>query len=214
MQDHDPGVTDNESVLLDTYRRTLQHVDEDGRSRAGQGGELAYHNRFHVAQTLTALSYFLEHSNFETQHRLLALIVMAGHDLGHQGLSNEALGQQQESLTYDLLEPIWHSLTAEQKAWAHQWLVGTDPSLVKANHERFLKQPHDPLLGMQVLINEADVAGSLTSEFGQELTRRLLIERGNPLPTEQDVRETHKQFVSQVPLSSKQARFFLCDEQA
>ena len=53
-----PNSTIPDSYLLQAYWRVIEAVEAEGKYRDQLGQELAYHNRIHVSETLTALSYF------------------------------------------------------------------------------------------------------------------------------------------------------------
>jgi hypothetical protein len=175
----DPSVQE----LWLSYEATLNEVEADGRSRARRGEELAYHNRTHVSDCLLALAclYRLE-TSLDERSKLLGLVVMAGHDLGHQGRTNEELGspgEQERQTLARLIEGAWRGLKPADLDLASRLLLGTDPAVVEDNHRRFEQSAAESRVDLlQVLINEADIAGSLHPHLAEGLTMALLKERG------------------------------------
>jgi serine/threonine-protein kinase RsbW len=182
-------------------------VDLDGQRLAELQSELKYHNRAHVADALTALACLLAESpQLSTTEKWLAMIAMAGHDLGHQGKTNQQLQACQEEITADWLSrDALNLLLAQEKAELVRWIIGTDPERVAANHRAFLDDPESHSKLLQVLINEADVAASLVPQLAMKLTQQLLIERGVVCPTIEQIKGLYKGFRSHCLISSPAA---------
>jgi serine/threonine-protein kinase RsbW len=182
-------------------------VDQDGQRRADVQRELNYHNRAHVADALTALAFLLaESSQLSTAEKWLAMIAMAGHDLGHQGKTNQQLQACQEEITADWLSrDALNLLLPQEKAELVRWIIGTDPERVAANHRAFLDDPESHSKLLQVLINEADVAASLVPQLAAKLTQQLLIERGVVSPTIEQITGLYEGFRSHCLISSPAA---------
>ncbi|MFM1827581.1 MAG: hypothetical protein RLY67_962 [Pseudomonadota bacterium] len=196
-----------------SYEATLNEVEADGRSRARRGEELSYHNRAHVADCLLALACLYRFDSHLDDHaKLLGLVVMAGHDLGHQGRTNEELGsagEQERQTLARLVEGAWRGLRPADLSAASQLLLGTDPAAVKENHRRFLamEQPSELDL-LQVLINEADIAGSFHPSLAESLTLALLRERGQ-VECKVSAASMYEIFRSQAMVSSTPGRLLL-----
>lgn len=189
---------DPPGALQMAYEATLNEVEADGRQKARRGAELAYHNRRHVEDCVIALAcLFRLDTELTDDQRLLGLLVMAGHDLGHQGLENSELGAMsaQERLTAErLAEGAWSGLPSETLRHAISLVIGTDPALVAENHDRHLRDLTSADALLQVYINEADIAASLLPQLGPDLTRALLLERGRSDPTNAEVHAFYEDF--------------------
>lgn len=155
-------------------------TDCEGRIRALCGRELAYHNQQHAADSVLAMAWLLAGSTgIGERLALLSIAAMAGHDLGHQGRSNEALGTCQEALTARRIDTACaREVARADRTLLARLVLGTNPSRVRANHDRYLADPADPQRHVQVLMNEADIAASLSPRWGPALTHALLVERG------------------------------------
>ena len=198
-------------ALFIAYEATLNEVEADGRQRARRGAELAYHNRQHVADCLLALACLLRlDESLPDVFKVIGLLVMAGHDLGHQGLENDALGgdSAQERLTAArLAEGAWRSLPPETLKLATELVIGTDPALVPKNHaDHRLADVFNHRALLQVYINEADIAASLLPELGRELTRALLQERGEMAPVSEAIDHAYRNFRLHACVSSAAGR--------
>ena len=193
---HDP--------LIRTFWSVVENVEKEGAKLHVLGAELTYHNRVHVKDTLNTLAYLLSTTApLEDEDRLLALIAMAGHDLYHEGKTNDQLKVPQEEVTARLLEEsCLFLLTAQQKKKVLNWIVGTNPDQVLSNHVIFKKQNKNCENLIQILINESDIAASLNPSLSFGLTRSLLIERGAINPSSEEINKLYKDFVSNAHISS------------
>jgi hypothetical protein len=146
---------DNERQLMTTFWRVVSAVEHEGQHRDARASELKYHNRQHVGATLTALSCFLRLDKVLSRHaQLIALIAMAGHDFGHQGLPNKELGANQEQITADAIKATClQDLTPTDQSQIASLIMGTDPQLVPLNHHRYLENPQSSQELLQVFVN-------------------------------------------------------------
>jgi len=197
--------------LLQAFEHITTVVDREGAELASIGKELSYHNRAHFADVVTALSIFLKYSNnLSNQDGLLALIIAVSHDLGHQGKRNTQLPQSQESVTAArVLSELRPYLSQDEVMKIEKMILGTDSSVVQDNHIRYLSAPLDTELYLQVLINEADIFASLTSELGPSLTESLLKEYGNDRPQKEEITTMLTDFKSQARITTMVAKYFL-----
>jgi anti-sigma regulatory factor (Ser/Thr protein kinase) len=193
--------------LSKAFFKVVDAVESEGARLAKQGHELAYHNRAHAADAITALACLLAASaDISETDRWLSMIAMAGHDFGHQGKTNQQLGLSQEVVTAAWLQSqVAEHLTPQQISRITSWVVGTDPACVEANHGAYAASPKDVDLHLQVLINEADIAASLTPELALGLTRQLMQERGLDHQDDTQVMALYQAFSAQVQLSSPAA---------
>lgn len=196
-----------------TYEATLAEVEADGRSKNRRGVELAYHNRQHVGDCLLALACLFRFDRvLPDSLRLLGLVVMAGHDLGHQGLTNEQLGgpsEQERQTLARLTEGAWRGLKQEHCELAGRLLIGTDPALVASNHVRLASVPNPERIDLlQVYINEADIAGSLHPALAMAQTQALLMERNEP-SSSAHAQATYSAFLTQARVSTVPGRLLL-----
>jgi len=94
-----------EESLLTAFQRVIHLVNLEADQRLQGQGELSYHNRDHISDVLLALCFlFLNSPNLPREDQLIGLVAMAGHDLGHQGKTNQELSLSQEVLTADLID--------------------------------------------------------------------------------------------------------------
>jgi len=193
---HDP--------LIRTLFAVVEDVEKEGAKLHALGKELSYHNRAHVKDTVNTLAYLLSiTASLEEEDRLLALIAMAGHDLYHEGKTNDQLKIPQEEVTARLIEEsCLFLLNAQQKKKVLNWIVGTKPDQILSNHIIFKKQNKNPSNLIQILINESDIAASLNPSLYFGLTRALLIERGSINPSSLEIHNLYKDFVSNAHISS------------
>ena len=202
-----PNSTVPDSHLLQAYWRVIEAVEAEGQYRDQLGQELAYHNRIHISETLTALSYFLMvDRQLSHKDRMICLIAMAGHDYAHQGNFFNALEKSQEEITAQLIGLNYLAgIPVVDKNIIHSLILGTEHGKIRPNHESFRTTPSDNLLLSQVLINEADIAASLLPDLSFELTKKILNERGQQDPSDALVESAFSSFVSSVFISSKPA---------
>jgi hypothetical protein len=196
-----------EEVLLTAFLRVIHFVNQDADQRLQGEGELRYHNRDHISDVLLSLCFlFLNSPNLPREDQLIGLVAMAGHDLGHQGKTNQELSIPQEVLTAYLIDKnALSALLPSMRERITNLIIGTDPSLVEQNHEAFRQKTSDNDLLLQVLLNEADIAASVLTAFGMQLTENLLIERGVLQPSDALVSATFSDFRGKVLFSSPAA---------
>ncbi|MFM1826808.1 MAG: hypothetical protein RLY67_189 [Pseudomonadota bacterium] len=204
-----PGDQETQSLWF-SYEATLNEVEADGRSRARRGEELSYHNRAHVADCLLALACLLKLDNcLDEKLKLLGLLVMAGHDLGHQGFTNEQLGspgEQERQTLARLAEGAWAGLPSPYLELASRLVLGTDPAVVMHNHQQMLEtKEFDASRLLQVYVNEADIAGSLHPGLAEVLTMQLLAER-NQAVTKSAAAGLYRDFRRKAMVSSAAGR--------
>lgn len=190
--------------------RIAHLTDSEGRALALRGQELAYHNRRHAADCVLAMAWLLAGSTgIGERLTLLSIAAMAGHDLGHQGRSNHALGACQEARTARRLDTACaQGLARADRALLARLVRGTDPAQVDANHDRYLADPADARGHVQVLMNEADIAASLSPRWGPPLTRALQLERGEDASGPR-VQRLWQAFVMQSRISTPAGRRLL-----
>ena len=121
------------------FFKVITAVHDEGERLHQAGKELAYHNRAHVADAITALACLLaETSQLSVTDQWLGMIAMAAHDFGHQGQTNQQLGYAQEKITAEWLRgEVQAYLGPEQINRLTTWIIGTDPALVAANHTAY-----------------------------------------------------------------------------
>lgn len=197
-----------------SYFKVVAGVHSAGEQLHQAGKELAYHNRAHAADAITALACLLaDTSELSDTDQWLAMIAMAGHDFGHQGKTNQQLGCSQEEITAAWLkEEVAEHLSTEQVNRLTSWVMGTDPALVAANHAAYAASPKDVDVLIQVLINEADIAASLLPEFALGLTRQLLEERGLSHLDASEVQAFYEGFLAHARVSSPAGKRLLMAE--
>ena len=198
-------------ALLKAYEHITAIVEKEGAELASMGKEPCYHNRVHFADVVTALSIFLKYSKKVSAYDgLLALLVAVCHDLGHQGKKHAQLPQSQEALTAArVLDQLRQFVSQNELAKIEKMILGTDPRVVDDNHNRYLSAPLDTDLYLMVLINEADIFASLTSELGPNLTEALLKENGKESPQIKEISTLLNHFKSQAKITTEISKYFL-----
>jgi hypothetical protein len=199
------------SPLRQALWAVVAAVEADGLRRQESGQELPYHNRSHVVDAVTALSCLMQAGvSVSEQSKWTALIAMVGHDLGHQGKSNKELQTKQEALTADwIVRCCLTGLSSDISSHVREIIELTDPVSVRLNHFAYRKNAKNERLLLQVLVNEADIAASLVPQLAYELTRSLLLERGNLAPSQQQISALYAEFKKQCILSSDAAQLLL-----
>lgn len=170
-------------ALLTYARAVVEHVEHDGLSRFARGGEPAYHNRLHIADTLVCMTFLLQASRLlkvpgsdEATHQAMALAIMAGHDFLHPGGSNASPAEFEVRAVQDL-QPFMAraALAQEDRETLAYCILATDPSRVKSFHHQIASQPFDLSHPdcMAVLVQESDILGSTLPQTQVGLTRAL-----------------------------------------
>lgn len=189
-------------------------VEQEGRRQTDSTGEHPYHNRQHIADTLTALSFFLEFDeDLSPQDKTLCLIAMLLHDFGHDGakankINANAISQEQRTI-YQLTHPSLTLLQGSQLQTIQEWILGTQFTIIEERHEAFKHNPEDRYLRMQTYINEADISASLTQSLGYPLTRLFLLERDGLEPALEKIQHTLQSFHRECLISTPIAKHYL-----
>jgi hypothetical protein len=199
------------SDLLEAFMHITDIVEKEGAMLSLEGKELQYHNRAHFSDVVTCLSYFLKYSSrVPKSSALMALIAGVSHDLGHQGKTNKQLQVSQEELTASRVAlELQDYLSETELVTLKRLIIGTDPQMVHDNHCRYLKDPLNIDLYLQVLINEADIFASLTPDLDLKLTKSLLEEKGKQSPSAHEINDLFVAFKSQAMISTEVANYFL-----
>jgi hypothetical protein len=189
-------------------------VEQEGKHQAQTTGEHPYHDRQHISETLTALSFFLEFDqDLAPEDKTLCLIAMLLHDFGHDGAGANKLSSSPETQEQRTVEKIKHpaldSLSSSQLKVIRDWILGTQFSSVQDLHQKYLINPSDRLMRMQTYINEADISASLTQALGYPLTRLFLLERDGFEPSLLDIQTTLQKFHQECFISTPVAKHYL-----
>ncbi len=153
---------------------------------ASHGGELAYHNRHHIAEVVLAMGWLCgiarRNGDISADVASLGVVAMAGHDLLHDG--SPPVGGVLERRAADAVARAVADvgLGPRQRGMIAAAIGGTNPDLIASNAERAAGQlpagrygrPVDLMIAMA---NEADVFSSLLPRLGPHLTHLLADER-------------------------------------
>jgi hypothetical protein len=189
-------------------------VEQEGQQESEMAGEHAYHNRQHLGDVITALSFFLEcDHDLSSEDKTLCLIAMLLHDFRHEGakanrLNINSISQEQKTVD-QLKHPIMSKLSPAQLQKIKDCILGTQFSSLKELHEAYLANPMDSFLRMQAYINEADISASLTQALGFPLTRLFMVERDGVEPTLIQMQNTLQRFHRECLISTPVAKHYL-----
>jgi hypothetical protein len=194
-------------LLRKVSQDLLMQIEHDGSQRAQSNTEPAYHSRQHIADAVISMGYFLrelELSAYEKQRLLLAMLV---HDFGHRGIANRLAELSHEEESIDLLKATsFMSLPAEDIVFVQQCILGTQSSNVSSVSEEHLQNPLDLFAFKRALVNDADIAASFVPSLGLELSKRILFEKGEKNPSQEEVSKALNAFKSNARISTLVAR--------
>lgn len=139
----------------------------------------AYHNPFHFADALHAMSALAraEIGERPVSERLLALLIMAGHDLFHDGTRNDpASGKNLELISAQAVDAAMESAGACElhRRLAFETILRTDPQRLEENRRLYeTASPEAPefeqtLARLAALACDADTLNSLLPRPGSE----------------------------------------------
>jgi hypothetical protein len=200
-------------AMLDAALAMAEHMEVLARHLAY---EPHYHNRLHTADALVSLTWLL-HALQAQGHAVpddwaaCLLLSVTSHDVLHPGGANSHL-QEFEWQSVEQLKRMAtrHGVSAQWLDTASHLILHTDPSLVAANHD---KVTHHPFVMSKdwavVLMNEADILASATSNFGPPLGTALASEweyRQHPLHAVVGTDAGRLQFLSSLRFSSPASR--------
>jgi len=178
--------------------------------------EPKYHNRLHIADVLTAISFLIYiqskiQGDLDNEWIACALLSAISHDFDHPGKVNQ-FESEIESKTVQQLQPFLlnHQVPSHWRKTLERAILRSDFSLVKKNHElvkgKNFQCDQDWLI---IFLNEADVMASASDKFGLQLGNSLAEEwRLIDFPAYQSVAtETgRKAFLRQLEFSSAASR--------
>jgi hypothetical protein len=160
---------------------------ENGLDAESGGGaasaEPRYHNRLHFSDSLTTITLQaaieIEHSGADDADWKAALVLMAlAHDFRHTGGVNRVPAEIEQH-SYDALKPylLQHAVPALWVERIEAVILRSDFSGVADNHRRVAGQPFSWCTDWAaVLLNEADIMASASSEYGPGLGHALALE--------------------------------------
>lgn len=171
--------TDHDTILLNQFAQCVAHDIEQQFADNTRPTEPAYHNRLHTADVLIVLTTLLHilhatHAAHDDKTWSSALLAAAvAHDYKHPGGVNQ-FAFQIERASWQGVQHIAQTLPSIWRQRIERWILGTDVQSVHLNHQRIADHAFewvDPWA--QVLLNEADIFISATSEFGSGLSDAL-----------------------------------------
>ncbi len=164
---HDPA--------LNAVALALAHALDDDANRLG---EPAYHNRHHVAETVTAMALLCAEARrlglVSAELATLGVLAMLGHDLGHDG--SLGLGGALEQRAAERVEALAATLPAADRAVLRAVIHATEAGRVPQNLARARASGAQPQDILAAIANEADVLASLLPELGWTLSHLLATE--------------------------------------
>ena len=181
----DADLDAGKQAISDCIAALAQAIEDDGARRSLADGEPGYHNRLHVADTLSALTCLLLLTRQECGRSLderpdhaewLQMLAMLGHDFLHSGLVNQ-FPSQIEQASVDALLPLMRSagMMEEDSRQVAELILMTDPARVREHHEQMSGEPFTPgsFGSMAMLLQESDILASVMPGIGVELTHAL-----------------------------------------
>jgi hypothetical protein len=171
--------TDDDTIVLNQFAQWVAHDIEQQFAGNTRPTEPAYHNRLHTADVLIVLTTMLHilhatHAAHEDNTWSSALLAAAvAHDYKHPGGVNQ-FAFQIERASWQGVQHIAQTLPSIWRQRIESWILGTDAQSVHLNHQRIADQVFAwEAPWAQVLLNEADIYVSATSEFGPGLSDAL-----------------------------------------
>lgn len=152
-----------------------------------------YHNRLHIADALVSLTVMLcvlkqQGEAVPDEWATALLLAITSHDVLHPGGPNSYI----QEFEYQSVKELNHwleryDISVMWKRRIEQLILNTDPSLVTGNHDKVTGTRFTFNIDWAtVIVNEADILASASSEFGQFLGEQLAAElqwKKHPLHT-------------------------------
>ncbi len=150
---------------------------------ANQIVEPNYHNRLHFCDALTGICILMliekERTGLiEEYWSALLLLIVVSHDYMHPGGQNKQ-AMEIENNTIHQLRRIWSVCPIDNLSLDYLTYIiqKSDPRYVRENHKIVINIPFEwNKLWATVLVNEADIIASCTTQFGSKLGQQLLSE--------------------------------------
>jgi class 3 adenylate cyclase len=172
-------VSDPTTVALNQFAQSVAQNMEQLAAGLDPASEPAYHNRLHTADVvcvLTTMLHILKVPDADAAGKTWASALLAtavAHDHQHPGGVNRS-AQEFEQASWQGVMPLAQQLPPAWRAQIEAWILGTDVPKVAGNHERVTGQTFGWTADWgQVLLNEADIYISATTEFGLDLSDAL-----------------------------------------
>jgi len=183
------------TARLDVLLSAAEAVEEQGDGVAQQGQEPSYHNRLHIADTVSGMACLLRTTRSLTgrndtplgHDEFLCLLSILLHDYGHTGRINQ-FPREIEQRSVDLFTPLLRSLklSDDEVATVTGLVLGTDPGFVGDVHRKLSEVTvSDSRLipeEMAVLVVEADILASAMATPGEDLGKSLILEWADGYP--------------------------------
>lgn len=150
---------------------------------ANQIVEPNYHNRLHFCDALTGICILMliekERTGVTEEYWCaLLLLIVVSHDYMHPGGQNKQ-AMEIENNTIHHLRRIWSVCPIDNLSLDYLTYIiqKSDPRYVGENHKIVINVPFEwNKLWATVLVNEADIIASCTTQFGSKLGQQLLSE--------------------------------------
>ncbi len=179
------GLAAGERAISDCIIAVAQAIEADGVRRSEAGDEPGYHNRLHIADTLSALTCLLLLTRLEfgrpfdarpDHAEWLQTLAMLAHDFLHSGRVNQ-FPSQIEQASVDALRPLMQAagMADDDCRQVAELILMTDPARVRAHHQQMSGAPFEPgsFGSMALLLQESDILASVMPGIGVELTHAL-----------------------------------------
>jgi hypothetical protein len=129
------------------------------------------------------------------------------HDFGHKGIVNLKPSDSQEEETVKLLRnSVLNNLNKEDLELVTDLVLGTAPKNLHSINQRYLNEKNNVFYLMQSLINDADIAASFIDTMTSSLTRLILMESGNPNPSNLEIELGVKFFKQNFNITTEVAK--------
>ncbi len=172
-------------AIRDCIGRVAVAIEDDGVLRQQQGIEPPYHNRLHIADTLSSMVCLLQAARSEQQRapdsapsdtEWVLMLAMLAHDFQHTGKVNQFPGEI-ESHSVSALQPLMQAASVPDavRDQIAGLILMTDPARVRAHHEAMRGRPFDldDFDCMAMLLQECDILASAMPGHGIVLTHQL-----------------------------------------
>jgi len=171
---------DSQARLMLDMAFIVAHQTETDKGRVSETPEPHYHNRLHFADSLTTMTLQckLEVENGavpDSAWQAALLLIAVSHDFHHPGRVNRHTSDI-ESASVKALLPLMTSANLSE-LWVERIrtvILRSDFTLVRENHARVAGLPFQWNTDWAtVLLNEADIMASASTDFGPTLSQAL-----------------------------------------
>ena len=208
---HENNLSEVARCMLGAAQSVALEIENQAQSLS-KLTEPKYHNRLHFADALTSMSVQLSilvelEKKMNQDWMACALLTCIAHDFVHPGKVN-LVESEIEKKSVNFLKPIlsFHSVPDEWQTVVETAIIRSDFAIVHHNHANVVGKNFEwDLKWLCVLLNEADVMASASTQYGPKLGESLAQEwRLIDFPSHNSVAslEGRKIFLKQLLFSS------------